>query len=110
MLARRGVMMFKNSPLNNTSIDLEVEVIKRFRELAPFISPQCRVSREHNPEQTILCLDFTDCPQELKMNQQEWSEMIICLAIVCDYLGIANSVVFKNGGRIVGAMSLEEIT
>lgn len=100
--------MFKNSPLNNTSMELEMEAIKRFRELASFISPQCRVFRERNRERTVLCLDFTDCPQALKMNQKEWSEIIMWLAIACDYLGIANYVVFKNGGRIVGRMTLEQ--
>ena len=101
-------MMFKNSPLNNTSIELEIEAIKRFRDLASFISPQCLVDRELNGLETLLCLDFTDCPQDLKMNKKEWSEVIICLAIVCDYLGLANYVVFKNNGRIVGRMTLEQ--
>ena len=100
--------MFKNSPPNNTSIELEIEAINRFRELAPFISPKCLVFRERNSHKTVLCLDFTDCPQDLKMNQKEWSEIIMWLAIVCDYLGLANYVVFKNSGRIVGRMTLEQ--
>ncbi len=100
-------MRFKNSPLNNTSIDLEIEAIKRFRELASFIPPQCRVYREHNGAQTLLCLDFTDCPQELKMSQEEWSEITILLALSCDELGLAHSVVWKNGERIVGRMTLD---
>ena len=85
-----------------------METIKRLRTLVPFISPQCRVVRERNRAQTVLCLDFTDCPQDLKMNQQEWSEIIMWLAIACDYLGLANYVVFKNSGRIVGRMTLEQ--
>ncbi len=102
-------MTLKNSPLKNTSIDLEKEIIRRFRSLVPFISPQCRVFRELNGRETVLCLDFTACPQELKMNQQEWSEITILLALSCDELGLANSVVWKNGEQIVGWMSLEEI-
>ncbi len=102
-------MAAKNSPLNNTSIDLEIEAIKRFRDLASFISPQCLVYRELNRLETVLCLDFVDCPQELNLNQEEWLEMMISLAISCDELGLANSVVWKNGKQIVGWMSLEQI-
>ena len=103
-------MASKNSPLNNTSIDLEIEAIKRFQDFASFISPQCRVYRELNGLETVLCLDFADCPQELKMNQKEWSEMIMLLAVSCNELGLANSVVWKNGQKIVGWMTLKQIT
>ncbi len=54
------------------SRDLEIEAIKRFRALASFIPPKCRVYRELNRLETVLCLDFVDCPQELKMKQEEW--------------------------------------
>ncbi|MDJ0632333.1 MAG: hypothetical protein QNJ34_03990 [Xenococcaceae cyanobacterium MO_188.B29] len=103
------MMASKNSPLNNTSLDLEKEVIKRFRGLASFISPQCRVFRELNDRETVLCLDWADCPQDLNRRKQEWEKEVIWLAILCDYLGIAKNVVWKNGERIVGWMSLEEI-
>ena len=102
-------MMFKNSPLNNTSIELEIEAIKRFRDLASFISPQCLVYRELNGLETVLCLDFADCPQELKRKKREWEKEVIWLAILCDYLGIAKNVVWKNGKQILGWMSLEQI-
>ena len=102
-------MAAKNSPLNNTSIDLEIEVIKRFRDLASFISPQCLVCRELNGLETLLCLDFADCPQDLKMNQKEWEEMTILLAVSCHELGLANSVVWKKGKKIIGWMTLEQI-
>ena len=96
-------MAYPNSPLNNTSLDLEREVIKRLRELAPFIPPQCRVERELNGRDTVLCLDFTDCPQELKRKQAEWSQEVMSLAILCDYLGLAKNVAWKNGEWIVGS-------
>lgn len=99
-------MAAKNSPAHNTSIDLEREAIKRFRELVRFSSPKCRVWRELKGRETLLCLDFADCPQALKMNQSEWEEVMILLAISCDDLGIAKYVVFKNGERIVVRMSL----
>ena len=102
-------MVFKNSPLNNTSIDLEIEAMKRFRTLVSFISPQCRIFRELNSLESVLCLDFLDCPQALKRKKEEWEEVIILVAISCDYLGIAKKVVFKNGERILGRMTLEQI-
>ena len=101
-------MAFTNSPLNNTSLDLEREVIQRLRELAPFIAPQCRVGRELNGRDTVLCLNFADCPQELKKNQETWSQEVMSLVILCDYLGLAQNVVWKNGERIVGWMNFEE--
>ena len=102
-------MASKNSPLNYRSIDLEKEVIKRFRILVPFLSPQCRVFRELNGRSPVLCLDFAACPQELQMNKKEWQEFALLLALSCHYLGLANSLVFKNGKRVLGWMTLEQI-
>ena len=102
-------MAAKNSPLNQTSIDLEIEAMKRFRTLVSFLSPQCRIFRELNSLETVLCLDFVDCPQELKRKKEEWEEVIILVGISCDYLGLANYVVFKNGERILGRITLDEI-
>ncbi len=65
--------------------------------------------RELNGLETVLCLDFANCPQELKMNQKEWEEMAILLAISCNELGLANSVVWKKGKKIIGWMTLEQI-
>ena len=102
-------MAFKNSPLNHTSIDLEMETIKRFRRLVPLLSPKCRVWRELNGLDTALCLDFADCPQELKMNKKEWQEFAMLLALSCHWLGFAKAVVFKRGKQIAGWMTLEQI-
>ena len=94
---------------HNTSMDLEIEAIKRFRALAPLLSPQCRVFRELNGCEAVLCLDFADCPQDLKKNEQEWLEFAQLLALSCHYLGLANSMIFKRGQWIVGWMTLEQI-
>ena len=102
-------MSSKNSPFNCTSIDLEMEAIKRFRSLTPFISPECRVFRELNGRSTVLCLDFAACSQDLNMNKQEWQEFAELLVHSSHYLGLANSLVFKNGDRIVGWMSFNQI-
>ena len=94
---------------HHLSVDLEMETIKRLRTLVPLLSPQCRVGRELQKNEPVLCLDFTHCPQDLNRNKKEWQEFALLLALSCHYLGLANSVVFKNGGQIIGWMSLEQI-
>ncbi len=102
-------MAFKNSPLNDSSIDLEREAIKRLRGLAPFMGDKCRVSRELNGSDTVLCLDFSDCPQDLKMSEKEWSERAVLLAFSCEEVGLAKAVVWKKGEQIVAGMIVEQI-
>lgn len=101
-------MASNNSPINCTSIDLELEAIQRFRDLAPFLDPKCRVFRELNGRSTVLCLDFTACPQDLKINKKEWQELAQLLVHSSHYLGLANSLVFKSGDRIFAWMSLNQ--
>ena len=102
-------MTFKNSPLKCTSKDLELEVIKRFRDLASVLAPECRVFRELSGRSVVLCLDFAACPQELKMdNKEEWQEFAKLLVHSSHYLGLAESLVFKNGDRILAWMSLNQ--
>ena len=103
-------MTFKNSPLKCTSTDLELEAIKRFRDLAPLIAPECQVYREVSGRSIVLCLDFAACPQDLKMdNKEEWQEFAKLLVHSAHYLGLANSLVFKNGERILAWMSLNQV-
>ena len=93
----------------NRSRELEIEAIKRFRARTPLLSSQCRVFRELNGCEALLCLDFAACPQDLNKNEQEWLEFTQLLALSCHYLGLANSMIFKRGHWIVGWMSLEQI-
>ncbi len=98
-------MASKNSSINNTSIDLELEAIRRFRCLVPFLDPECQVWRELNGSSTVLCLDFMACPKDLNMNQQEWEEVAKVLLHSSHYLGLANSLVLKAGKRIISEIS-----
>lgn len=103
-------MTFKNSPFKCTSNDLELEAIKRFRQFAPFISPECRIFRTLNGISPVLCLDFAACPQDLKTNtKEEWQEFAKLLVHSSHYLGLANSLVFKKGDRILAWMSLNQV-
>ena len=100
-------MSSSNLPSQNTSLDWEKEVIKRFRGLVPFISCQCRVFRQLNGCETRLCLDFTDYPQYRQINAKKWANIKLLLARSCNQLGLANSVVWKEGKRIVGRITLD---
>ncbi len=86
----------KNSPLNCTSRELEQEAIKRFRNLASFMPTEWGVRRKLNGRETILCLDLTACPQDLKTNHERWQELARLLTHCSNYLGLANMVVFQN--------------
>jgi hypothetical protein len=90
-------MALNNSPLNYTSIDLELEAIQRFRTLAPFLPRTCRVSRELDGNSTVLCLDFVDCQEEIASNM---AEVAFLLALSSHYLRLADYIVFKVGDQI----------
>ena len=96
----------KNSPLNYTSADLELEVIKRFRSLVPFLPAKCRIFRELDDQATVLCLDFADCPEDLESNM---GEFIILLALSAHYLRLAAYLAFKVGNQLKGILPLSEI-
>lgn len=103
-------MIFKSSPLKCTSTDLELEVIKRFRDLAPLLAPECQVYREVSGRSIVLCLDFAACPEDLKMDaKEEWQEFAKLLVHSAHYVGLANSLVFKNGDSILAWMSLNQV-
>jgi hypothetical protein len=99
----------RNSPLKYSSADLEIEAIRRFRSLSPVIPKNCRLYRKIEGFSTILCLDFVDCPEELSLNTEELQELVLLLALSSHYLGLANSIWFKLGDRIVIQIDLSEL-
>ena len=98
-------MASNNSSINNTSTDLELEAIRRFRCFVPFLDPECQVFRQLKGHSTVLCLDFTACPQDLNLNQKDWREFTQLLILSSRYLGLANSLMFKVGKRIISEIS-----
>ena len=101
-------MASKNSPINCTSRDLEIEAIRRVRDFAPFLDPECQVFRKLSGRSTVLCLDFTACPQNLKMTKKEWFKFAQLLILVSHYLGLANALAFKIGDHIIAWISLNQ--
>ncbi|MEM7761754.1 MAG: hypothetical protein AAF298_27110, partial [Cyanobacteria bacterium P01_A01_bin.40] len=57
---------------------------------------------------TVLCLDFEDCPLEIAMDREDWQEFAKLAVHSSHYLGLANSVVFKIGDRILSWMTLNQ--
>jgi hypothetical protein len=101
-------MASKNSPLKYSSADLEIEAINRFRSLSPFLPRECRVFRQLEGRSTSLCLDFTNCPQELE-NPEELPELAMLLALSSHYLGLSYSILLKIGDRVIIQIDLSEL-
>lgn len=102
-------MKYKDLPLKISCFDLEIEAINRFRILTPFLDANCQICRELNQldgYSTILCLDFVDCPQELRLNRAEWQEFSQLLVYSAHYLGLANSIVIKLGDRLIARITV----
>jgi hypothetical protein len=90
-------MLNQDSPTNNTSADLEKEVINRFRSLSNILPRECKVFREPWESSTILCLDFQACPDFLDYAQQE-KDLLLLVAI---NLGLADAVIFRIGNKFI---------
>ncbi|MBE9169260.1 hypothetical protein IQ238_17600 [Pleurocapsales cyanobacterium LEGE 06147] len=91
-------MSYRNSPLNNTSSDLEKAALNRYRSLVPSLPESCRVFRETWNSSTVLCLDFTDCPDSLVATMEQF----LPLMIASHHLGLADSLLFKLNNKIMG--------
>ena len=103
-------MTFKDVRLQCTSTDLELEAIRRFRNLTPLLSPECRVYRKLSGRSAVLYLDFAACPQDLNMDsKEEWQEFAKLLLHSSHYLGLADSLAFKKGDRILAWISPDRI-
>ena len=81
-----------------TSANLEKVVIRKFRNLLPFLSPQCKIYREVWSQTTALCLDLQDCPEFI----ETINNYSILIAKTSHNLGLADSLVFRFGNKILG--------
>jgi hypothetical protein len=91
-------MSYRNSPLNNTSSDLEKAALRRYRSLVPSLPECCRIFREIWNRSTVLCLDFGDCPDALVATM----EQCLPLMIASHNLGLSDSLLFKLNNKIMG--------
>ncbi|MFM2311980.1 MAG: hypothetical protein RLZZ04_1256 [Cyanobacteriota bacterium] len=85
-------------PLNCTSADFEQAALARFRSLVGFLPPNSKISRESWGRSTVLCLDFANCPHLISVDQEQARSLSQAIAD----LGLADSMIFRLGSKIVG--------
>ncbi|MEQ8384782.1 MAG: hypothetical protein RIB93_22210 [Coleofasciculus sp. D1-CHI-01] len=95
-------MADQHSPANYTSADLEKAALSRFRSLISFLPKNCKLFRELWNRSTVLCLDFENCPNLL---DQVMGQSFLLL-LVAHYLGLADSVLFRRGKKVMGWMTM----
>lgn len=86
------------SPLNCTSNNFEQAALTKFRSLVPFIPQDSKIFREPWGRSTVLCIDFENCPHLFGVDQEQGQ----LLSEAISKLGLANSVIFRIGRKIVG--------
>lgn len=91
------------SPLNYTSSNFEQIALTKFRSLVGFLPQASRIFREPWGRSTVLCIDFENCPHLFQFD----SEQSRVLARATNQLGLANSVIFRIGNKIVGWKKME---
>ncbi|NEO34345.1 MAG: hypothetical protein F6K36_28875 [Symploca sp. SIO3C6] len=99
-------MTNKNFSPNYTSADLEKAALGRFRSLISFLPRECKLSRELWNRSTVVCMDFEDCSHLLETAR----EQSFLLLLVANYLGLANSVLFRMGNKAMGWMTMVSTT
>jgi hypothetical protein len=86
------------SPLDCTSTNFEKIALQKFRFLATCLPEDIRVFREPWGRSTVLCLDFDNCPHLFMTTQAK----INLIATAIQQLGLANSIIFRIGKKIMG--------
>lgn len=86
------------SPLNCTSSNFEQAALTKFRSLVAFLPQDSRIFREPWGRSTVLCIDFENCPHLFSVDQEQAQ----LLSEAIDQLGLANSIIFRIGSKIVG--------
>ena len=90
-------MLNQQSPQNCTSADFEKAAINRLRSLATYIPESCLVFREPWGCSTVLCLDFKHSPEFLEATREKTD----LLGIAVQDLGLASSVIFRIGNKVI---------
>ncbi|MDJ0596577.1 MAG: hypothetical protein QNJ72_42520 [Pleurocapsa sp. MO_226.B13] len=86
------------SPPNYTSADFEQVALSKFRSLVDFLPQDSKIFREPWGRSTVLCIDFANCPHLFSIDK----EQARLLAEAIAKLGLASSVIFRIGSKIVG--------
>ncbi|WP_036485648.1 hypothetical protein [Myxosarcina sp. GI1] len=83
---------------NSTSASFEKAALAKFRSLADCLPQDSKIFREPWGRSTVLCIDFESCPQFFPIDRQQTELLAQALA----KLGLANSIIFRDGSKIMG--------
>ena len=86
------------SPLNYTSANFEQAALTRFRSLVTFLPQDSKICREPWGRSTVLCFDFANCPHLFRVDREQARSLSQAIAT----LGLANSMIFRIGSKIIG--------
>ena len=92
------------SPLNYTSTNFEKAALSKLRSLVNCLPQNSKISREPWGRSTILCIDFADCPHLFSFTPEQMQ----LLTEAIRELGLANSVIFRIGSKIMGWKNLKQ--
>ncbi len=85
-------------PLDCTSADFEQAALAKFRSSVSFLPQDSKIFRESWGRSTVLCFDFVNCPHLFDVNQEQARSL--SQAII--NLGLADSMIFRMGSKILG--------
>ena len=85
-------------PRDCTSADFEQAALAKFRSLVSFLPQDSMIFREPWGRSTVLCFDFVNCPHLFSVDQEQARSLSLAIA----ELGLADSMIFRMGSKIVG--------
>lgn len=80
----------------STSHNFEQEVLSRFRNLVAILPSECKIYRETWNHNTVLCLDFQDCPHYIEIIKENVSVLTAIVQRLC----LAKSIIFRQGHQL----------
>lgn len=83
---------------NCTSSDFERAALAKLRSLVTFLPQDSKIFREPWGRSTVLCFDFANCPHLFSVDREQARSLSQAIA----RLGLANSMTFRIGSKIVG--------
>ena len=85
-------------PPNCTSTDFERAALAKLRSEVTFLPHDSKIFREPWGRSTVLCFDFSNCPHLFSVDQEQTRLLSQAIA----NLGMADSMIFRLGNKIVG--------
>ena len=88
---------------NYTSSEFEQAALAKFRSLVTFLPQDSKIFREPWGRSTVVCFDFANCPHLFRVDREQMRS----LSQAVSRLGLAQSMTFRIGSKIVGWKSVK---